>query len=51
MEYCVYKIWRGQKNEQVLEYFYTLEEAQKYFNKIPKSKEYEIHIGQFDLTS
>ena len=47
MEYCVYKLWHGQKIEQVLEYFLTLEEAQKYFNKIPKSREYEVHIGQF----
>jgi hypothetical protein len=33
-----------------LEYFETLEEAQKYFKKVKRSPSYEVHIGEFVST-
>ena len=49
MRYCVYRMWKGSKIEEVLEYFFTYDEAIEYFIKVKRSKdkEYTVHVGEF----
>jgi hypothetical protein len=47
MRYCVYKLWKGARIEQVLEYFSILPEAEAYYRQVKRSKQYEVHIGEF----
>jgi len=47
MKYCVYRQWHDSRLQQVLEYFSSVEEAQKFARKIPSSNEYDVLIGEF----
>jgi hypothetical protein len=47
MKYCVYRQWRNSPLQEVLEYFSSVKEAQKFAREIPLSNEYTVLIGEF----
>jgi hypothetical protein len=47
MKYCVYRQWHDSRLQDVLEYFPSVKEAQKFARKIPPSNEYTVLIGEF----
>jgi hypothetical protein len=47
MRYCVYRQWHDSPLQEVLEYFYTEQEAKDYSRKIPRTKHYIVMVGEF----
>jgi hypothetical protein len=47
MKYCVYRQWHDSRLQDVLEYFSSVKEAQKFARKISPSNEYTVLIGEF----
>jgi cell division protein FtsB len=47
MRYCVYRQWHDSLLQDVVEYFYTEQEAKDYALKIARSKYYIVMVGEF----
>ena len=50
MRYCVYRQWQGSSMQEVLEYFATREEAQRYALLIQTRINATVHVGEFVST-
>jgi hypothetical protein len=50
MRYCVYRQWQGSGMQEVLEYFVTREEAQRYALRIRTRTNATVHVGEFVST-